>query len=64
MSTITINDLNAVSTLSNLEVKSVVGGLNVFVFNLYLGNKFILSSVNGYQGINVVCNVYVVVKYE
>jgi hypothetical protein len=47
MSTITINDLNAFSTLSNLEVKSVVGGLKVFVFNLYLGNKFILSSVNG-----------------
>ncbi|MEI6379788.1 MAG: hypothetical protein WCO81_02710 [Cyanobacteriota bacterium ELA615] len=47
MSTITINDLNTVSTLSDLEVKSVVGGLNIFVFNLYLGNKFILSSVNG-----------------
>ena len=27
MSTIAINDLNAVSTLSDLEVKSVVGGL-------------------------------------
>ena len=47
MSIITINDLNTVSTLSDLEVKSVVGGLNIFVFNLYLGNKFILSSVNG-----------------
>ncbi len=27
MSTIAINDLNVVSTLSDLEVKSVVGGL-------------------------------------
>jgi hypothetical protein len=45
MSTIAINDLNAVSALSDLEVKSVVGGF--LDFNVIIFYKSKLVAVKG-----------------
>jgi hypothetical protein len=45
MSIIAINDLNAVSALSDLEVKSVVGGL--LNFNIIVFYKSKLVAVKG-----------------
>ncbi|MEI6379789.1 MAG: hypothetical protein WCO81_02715 [Cyanobacteriota bacterium ELA615] len=51
MSTIAINDLNVVSALSDLEVKSVVGGYknnNAFVIGIAITSSIIKeSTLNG-----------------